>query len=421
MRIRKLTIIVPVYNEIATVEKVIRKLSKLSLGKTKKEVIVVDDGSTDGTTQLLKKLEKRGTHFKYLFHLRNVGKGAAIRTGLIQATGDYVIIQDADLEYNPEEIIKLVKRAENDSLWVVFGSRDKDIKNKYLYPHYYWGSRLLCLLINLAFGMKYTDPETCYKLMKTNLWRFLDMEERGFGVEIEVATKVARLKVPWGEVSVSYQPRNFAQGKKIGVKDGLKAIWLIVKYRMNDLHYGVVDQWLREIRYKAALKYIRLGEKETVVDMGCGRQAKFGWWLREKIWRYIGLDKEIINLQIENLELVKADLDRLPKSLRTKADKIVGTAILEHLRQPEMFLRECRQILKPKGQLVLTTPTPPLAGLVLRLLAVMGMIKADEVQDHISYYGLGELMELVGRAGFRVVKAERFLLGLNSLVVAKKL
>jgi glycosyltransferase involved in cell wall biosynthesis len=403
------------------VGKVIKRLGKLYLGKTKREVIVVDDGSTDGTTESLRGLSKSGLkNFKYIFHTKNQGKGAAIQTGLARATGDYVIIQDADLEYNPGEIVGLIKKAEKDSLWAVFGSRDKDLKNRYLYPHYYWGSRMLCLLINLAFGMKYTDPETCYKLMKTNLWRFLRMEERGFGVEIEVATKIARLKVPWGEVSISYQPRSFAQGKKIGVKDGLKAIWLIAKFRMNDLHYGVVDQWLREVRYEAALKYVKLGRKDTVVDMGCGPQAELGWWLRERIRRYIGLDNKIINLKIENLELITTNLDRLSKHPGRKADKIIGTAILEHLRQPEKFLNECYQMLKPKGQLVLTTPAPPLAGLVLKLLAVTGMIKADEVQDHINYYSLGELAELAGEAGFKVVKAERFLLGLNGLVVAEK-
>jgi glycosyltransferase involved in cell wall biosynthesis len=230
MKIKKLSIIVPVYNEVATVEKVIKRLTKLSWGKTKKEVIVVDDGSTDGTTQLLKKLEKRGTHFKYPFHLRNVGKGAAIRTGLAHATGDYVIVQDADLEYDPGEIKKLVKKAEKENLQVVFGSRDREIRNKYIYPHYYWGSRFLCWLMNMAFGKKFTDPETCYKLVKTDLLRFINLEERGFGMEMEIAAKIARLGVPFGEVSITYKPRSFAQGKKIGAKDGIRAMFLIGKY-----------------------------------------------------------------------------------------------------------------------------------------------------------------------------------------------
>lgn len=199
MGIKKLSIIVPVYNEEKTVGEVIKRLSKLSLGKTKKEVIIVSDGSTDGTNKILREFKPQIPNYKYIFKKRNQGKGAAIKTGLTQATGDYVIIHDADLEYDPKDIPKLLRKAERDSLWVAFGSRDKEIKNRYLYPHYYWGSRALCLLINWLFGEKYTDPETCYKLMKRELWEFIDLEEKGFGVEIEVTTKIARLKVPWGK------------------------------------------------------------------------------------------------------------------------------------------------------------------------------------------------------------------------------
>jgi dolichol-phosphate mannosyltransferase len=430
MKIEKLSIIVPVYNEKATVEKVIRELEKLNLGGRKKEAIVVDDGSTDGTTEILLRLKRqiidsptslklRGVH-KFIFKKRNQGKGAAIRTGLARATGDYVIIHDADLEYDPRDIPKLLKKAEENGWWVVFGSRDKEIKNRYLYPHYYWGSRALCLLINWLFGEKYTDPETCYKLMKRGLWEFLDLEEKGFGVEIEVTTKVARLEVPWGEVSISYHPRSFAEGKKIGVRDGLRAVWLIIKYWLNDLHYGVVDQWLRRERFKAVLKYLKWGKKDAVVDMGCGREASLGWYLRGKVGWYIGLDKEMIDLKMGNLRFIRADIDGLPKNLKILADGIVGAAILEHLKHPEIFLEKCFGMLRPGGQIALTTPVPPMAGWMLEILAAAGVIKADEIDDHVGYFGLDELVKIVTGLGFKMVKAEKFLGGLNCLIVAEK-
>ncbi len=235
MRVKKLTIIVPVYNEIITVEKVIKRLGKLNLGKTKKEIIVVDDGSTDGTAQSLRKLSKTGfRNFKYIFHTKNQGKGRAIQTGLIRATGDYVIIQDADLEYEPAEIRKLLIKAEKDNLPAVFGSRDSGDKRQYIYPHYYWGSRALCRIINTAFGVKFTDPETCYKLIKTDLLREMNLEENGFGIEMEIVAKISVKKVPFGEVPITYKPRSFSEGKKIRAKDGLRAIFLIGKYWWYD-------------------------------------------------------------------------------------------------------------------------------------------------------------------------------------------
>lgn len=223
-----------------------------------------------------------------------------------------------------------------------------------------------------------------------------------------------------GEESISYHPRSFAEGKKIGVRDGLRAMWLIIKYRINDLHYGVVDQWLRGERFKASLKYLKCRKEDVVVDMGCGREASLGWYLREKVSQYAGLDKEMIGLKICNLHLIGIDIDKLPKSLRIRADKIVGVAVIEHLKHPEMFLERCFKILKPRGQLVITTPAPPWAGIVLRLLAVTGIVKANEIDDHVGYFTSDELVRMVTGSGFKVVKAEKFLYGLNCLIVAEK-
>lgn len=229
--IKKLSIIVPVFNEVGQVNVMFRKLRNLKLGRRKKEIILVDDGSTDGSREWLKAVQGS----KLVLHKKNMGKGAAIRSGLDVATGDYVIIQDADNEYNPEEIKWLVEKAEKDNLLAVYGSRDGGIKNKYLYPHYYWGSKILAGMINLLFHQKLTDPETGYKLIQTDLFRLLEIKQPGFGVEIEITAKIARLGLKIGEVPITYAPRSFAQGKKIQVRDGLEAVVLIGKYYLRNL------------------------------------------------------------------------------------------------------------------------------------------------------------------------------------------
>jgi dolichol-phosphate mannosyltransferase len=430
MKIKKLTIVIPVFNEIKTIGLVLEKLQKIKW-KREVEVIVVDDGSTDGTTEFLRsEIRSRPTSCKAsfgagisvitLFHKGNLGKGAAVKTALEKATGEFVIIQDADLEYSPFEIEKLVEKAERDDLLVVYGSRNREAKNRYLYPHYYWGSRLLYEMINILFGQKLTDPETCYKLLHRELFKFIEIGERGFGIEIEITAKVSQLQIPIGEVPISYKPRTFAEGKKIRAKDGLEAIYLIWKYWSNDMHYGMVDRWLRKVRFGAVLSYLKFQKEETVVDLGCGRQARLGWILRGRIGRYIGIDTEVPQLLMGNISLMRADLDKPVLGLDGKADKVIGAAILEHLEKPEIFLKRCAKILKKGGVLVLTTPAPPMADLILKLLVVVRAIKADEVFDHKHYYDLEGLRKIADKAGLKTVLAKKFLLGTNNLLIAKK-
>lgn len=230
MKIRKLTIIMPVYNERTTVAGVYKKLLTVSPG-ARKELIVVDDGSTDGTVQYLKKMARNAPRYaRFLFHDANQGKGAAIQSALKHATGDYVVIQDADLEYDPAEIT-LLTNAVTKRNGVVYGSRNKDVKNRYIYPHYYWGSKLLTYIINFLYGQKLTDPETCHKLIPSAAMKKLSLTEKGFGIETELIAKIALLKLPVTEVSISYKPRSFKEGKKIRAKDGIRAVYLLFFFR----------------------------------------------------------------------------------------------------------------------------------------------------------------------------------------------
>ena len=234
-KISKLTIVVPCYNERATIGAVYRAVRDLDL-PCEKEIVIVDDASDDGTREFLYEERSRlgpDPGVKFVFHEKNRGKGAALVTALEHATGDYIVAQDADLEYDPGEIARLIECVEKYDAHAVYGSRNTKRKKTYRYAHYYYGVEVLRFLINKLFRVSLTDPETCYKLVRTDLLRGFGIEERGFGIEIEFTANLAARRVRIHEVPISYRPRSFAEGKKIRPKDGIRGLYLIFKYYLR--------------------------------------------------------------------------------------------------------------------------------------------------------------------------------------------
>ena len=218
----------PVYNEAKTVEEVIRKVLEQP---EVAELITVNDASSDGTGEVLKKLALELPRMRVFEHEVNQGKGAALRTGISHATAPYVIIQDADMEYDPEEFPILLKPILNGKADVVFGSRF--IGGEAHRVLYFWhsiGNRFLTLLSNMFTNLNLTDMETCYKVFRREIIQAIRIEENRFGFEPEITAKVARMNVRIYEVAISYSGRTYAEGKKIGWKDGLSAIRCILKY-----------------------------------------------------------------------------------------------------------------------------------------------------------------------------------------------
>ncbi len=226
----KISIVIPCFNEINTIEHILEKVSTVHL-EYEKEIIVIDDSSTDGTREYLKSLEKRDESIKTVYHDKNRGKGVALRSGFEIASGNVIIVQDADLEYNPDEYPKLLKPIVEGKADVVYGSRFiGGESHRVLYFWHYMGNKLLTFLSNIFTNLNLSDMEVCYKVFKREVLERIELKENRFGFEPEFTAKISRLNCRIYEVGISYSGRTYTEGKKINWKDGIRALYVILKY-----------------------------------------------------------------------------------------------------------------------------------------------------------------------------------------------
>jgi glycosyltransferase involved in cell wall biosynthesis len=398
----------PVLNERKTIREIVSRVLAVDLAGLERELLIVDDGSTDGTREILAELESR-SDIRVFHQHQTLGKGAAVARGMREASGDIVIIQDADLEYNPAEIPVVLRPILDGEAEVVYGSRFLGTQrgHRVLYFWHSLGNRLLTLMSNAFTDLNLTDMETCYKAMTREVAARLDLRSRRFGIEPEITCKVARLGVRIFEVPISYNGRTYAEGKKIGLKDAFQAAWTIIRFsrweapaddvgavtlrRMARL--GTYNAWLHD-RFDAFL-----GRRVLEVGSGVGNQTRYfverdrviasdiePHYVRELVTRFGG--RSNVRVASFRFPLSPEDGDDLRAE---RIDTIVCMNVLEHIEDDRSTLKDFAAILPPGGRLVLLVPAMP---------SLYGTL--DINLNHFRRYALAPLRELLGDTGFEV-------------------
>ncbi|MGH9361929.1 MAG: glycosyltransferase [Thermoanaerobaculia bacterium] len=412
----KLSVIVPVYNERYLVGELVARVLAVEVPEVRElELLLVDDGSTDGSLEVLRQLAAaHPDRVRLLEQGRNQGKGSAIRRGIAAATGDLILFQDADLEYDPRDYGRLVRPFLEDGADVVYGSRFlPSARRRVLYHRHAVGNRLLTALSNWATDLNLTDMETCYKMFRAPLLKSIPIRSNDFAMEPEITAKVAKRDLRIFEVPISYLGRTYREGKKIGWRDGVKAVRAILRYWLvDDLYaedeYGShilhsLERAQRFNRWMATAITPWIGAR--VLEIGAGIGNITTWLLPRDLYvasdinphylaylRNLALGKPYLSVDRVDLE-APADFERW----RGRFDTVVCLNVLEHVRDPLAALRNMHAALAPGGRLVLYVPQGQ--GLYSTL---------DEVLGHRCRYDRAMLERELGATGFALEHLQDF-------------
>ncbi len=400
----QLSVIIPVYNEIATVERIVAEVRQVPIDK---EIVLVDDASTDGSRDVLHELAAAGDpRLRVLFHERNRGKTAALRTGIAAANGEIIIVQDADLEYDPNDYPRLVQPIASGRADVVYGSRFLGSPRRVLMFWHTVGNKFLTLLSNMCTNLNLTDMETCYKAFRADILKAIPIRSERFGFEPEITAKVARLRCRIYEVPISYSGRQYWEGKKITWKDGFHAVWTIVRCALvddlspDDPGHRTLRRVERLRRYNGYLwdrinPYV--GRRILEVGSGTGNMTRYlvnrALVVATDVQAdYLELLRRAFernhNVVVEHLDLVASGYDGIA---RHGCDTIVCLNVLEHIDDDRVVLARFYDLLPDGGRVILLIPMLP---------ALYGSI--DRALEHRRRYSKREVAAKLAAAGFQV-------------------
>jgi glycosyltransferase involved in cell wall biosynthesis len=403
----QLSVVIPVYNERYTVRELVRRVVAVDVSK---EIVMVDDGSTDGTSEILKTIAGRYPEVRLFQQPRNQGKGAAIRRGIQESTGEFLIIQDADLEYDPSEYPTLLKPLLAGEADVVYGSRFVAGHRR---VHLFWhavANKGLTLLTNVLTNLNLTDMETCYKAFRTDLIKRIPLRSDRFGFEPEVTMKVAKLGCRIFEVPISYHGRDYAEGKKIGPKDAVSAVWTLLKYWVVSDIGHVGQHTLARMSELGAYNRTMfdlfapfLGRRILEIGAGAGNLSRFV--LDRDYVILTDFETEYLHLlrrrfgTYENVQIRHLDLNTFTAAdlAGDAIDSVVCLNVLEHIEDDRRVLKELFRAIEPGGVVVVLVPAHP------ELYSDL-----DKNLGHFRRYTETLLVERFREAGFIVEKSRYF-------------
>jgi glycosyltransferase involved in cell wall biosynthesis len=411
-----LSVIVPIYNEVGTVRAILERVMAVPIAK---QIILVDDYSTDGTRQVLEAVRDSppvGSRDRlvFLFHARNLGKGAAVRTAMPHVEGEIALIQDADLEYDPGEYPRLMQPILDGHADVVFGSRFTGSPRRVLFFWHTFGNRLLTLFSNMCTNLNLTDMETCYKVFRADILKRIPIRSNRFGLEPELTAKVAHLRCRLYEVPISYHGRQYSEGKKIGWKDGVAALFTILRFALFRDTGRVDEGFVTLTRVEALRRYtaflwelIRPYVGQRILEVGSGTGVMTQYLATRERLVATDLDTEYVELlrrvyadnpkvEVRRLDLGHLNGDSMPPSA---FDTVVCANVLEHIADDGAALVGMRRLIGPGGRVVLIVPAlPRLYGSIDVAIGHYRRYTRDEIEaklrqaglavEHVSYFNL---------------------------------
>jgi glycosyltransferase involved in cell wall biosynthesis len=404
-----LSILIPVYNERTVVERSLSLVLAAPLPENMtRELVVVDDCSTDGTSEILERLAAREPQIRLLRHPVNQGKGAAVRTAIQNANGDFCLVQDADLEYDPSEYVKLLRPLLDGHADAVFGSRYMAGEQTRVLP--FWHSvmnKVLTLISNMFSNLNVTDMETCYKVFRTDLLKSIPIRSNRFGFEPEITMKVSKRKLRVYEVPISYHGRTYEEGKKIGWKDGVRALGVIFYFWLIDDLYvvtygrGLLNSLTGTPQYLSWLtRVLRPHLGDTVIEIGAGLGNLTGRLMARKL-NYVAAEKDPLYLQalrnrfLRTPSVTVCELDpENPADYAAWAEKFESALcvnVLESVHDPARVVASLRGCSKSGGKLIVQVPQGP------RLFGPL-----DRGMGHLRRFSAAEVRGILEAAGFRV-------------------
>jgi glycosyltransferase involved in cell wall biosynthesis len=410
---RKLSVLMPVYNEVRTLRTVVRRVLTAPI-ELPLELVIVDDGSTDGSREVIAALAATDVRIRSICHDKNQGKTAAIRTAIANMTGDLALIQDADLEYNPRDYPALLRPMLDGIADAVFGSRF--LAGTHRRALYFWhtvANKLLTLVCNVLNDINLTDMETGYKLIRADVLKAIPLTSAGFALEPELATKLTQWDLRIYEVPISYEGRTHAEGKKIRAKDALQALWAMLKYRffVHDFTRHEGFQILQSVRQASRFnqwltQQILPFVGQRVLEAGCGIGNLTQFFLDRQ--RLVCVDNDPLYVEclgrrfghLENVAVQNVDLERVdeyPDLAKESLDTVICINVLEHLVDDDRVLRGFFEALAPGGHAIILVPAHPALYTAV-----------DRALGHQRRYRAATLQARLREAGFAVVSCRGF-------------